>query len=277
MLGHQMMQFLGYTLLVWSLGTAVAWADNKEFPGRDIYTDVSVISLEDLKQRLNDVMVVDVRSEYEFETLRIKGAKNVPLSGKNFVDDMAKMRVETDKDIIVYCNGKTCMKSYKAARRCNTAKIPNVYAYDAGILDWAKAYPDEAILLGKVMKDPKKLISKESFQKHLLDPDVFGEKVATSDAIVLDVRDRFQRDALGIFPGRERRAYLDETKKLDRYIDKAMREKRPLLIYDASGHQVRWFQYYLENKGVRDYYFMKGGTSAYFKGITGDFLGKPAQ
>lgn len=277
MVGYKSIQFLGCSLLLLTLGVAAAWAAADEFPGRATYSEVAVISLEDLKLRLNDVVVVDVRSEYEFETLRIKGAKNIPLSGKNFVDDVAKLRTETNKDIVMYCNGKTCMKSYQAARQCNSAQIPNVLAYDAGIMDWAKVNPSEAILLGKVMGDPKKLIGKELYEKHMLAPAAFGEKVASTDAIVLDVRDRFQRDALAIFPGRERRAYLDETKKLDRYINKAMSENRPLLVYDEAGHQVRWFQYYLEDKGVRDYFFMKGGTSAYFKALTGDFLGKPAK
>jgi len=277
MVGYKLRYILGCSLLIWTLGLASAWAADKEFPGRETYSDVPVISLEDLKLRFSDVVVVDVRSEFEFETLRVKGAKNVPLSNKNFVDDIAKMRVESNKDIVMYCNGKTCMKSYQAVRQCNSAKIPNVFAYDAGIMDWAKAYPNEAILLGKVMGDPKRLISTEQFKKHLLDPEAFGEKVGSTDALVLDVRDRFQRDALGIFPGRERRAYLDETKKLDRYISKAMSENRPLLIYDEAGHQVRWFQYYLEDKGVREYYFMNGGTAAYFKSLTGNFLGKPAK
>lgn len=277
MVDYKLRYILGCSLLIWMLGLTSAWAADKEFPGRDTYSEVPVISLEDLKLRFNDVLVVDVRSEFEFDTLRIKGAKNVPLSSKNFVDDIAKMRIESNKDIVMYCNGKTCMKSYQAVRQCNSAKIPNVLAYDAGIMDWAKAYPNEAILLGKVMADPKKLISAEQFKKHLLEPEAFGEKVGSTEALVLDVRDRFQRDALGIFPGRERRAYLDETKKLDRYISKAMSENRPLLIYDEAGHQVRWFQYYLEDKGVRDYYFMKGGTTAYFKSITGTFLGKQAK
>jgi hypothetical protein len=89
------------------------------------------------------------------------------------------------------------------------------------------------------------------------------------------VRDRFQRDALAVFPGRERRTYLDQTKKLDRHINRAINQKRILLIYDAAGKQVRWLQYYLEYKRVPRYYFMKGGARAYFSDITDEFLKKP--
>ena len=258
--------------IIFLLTPLLVAAEESEFPGRKTYPDVSVISLQQLKARRDEVLVVDVRSAYEYQTLRIKDAINIPVSGGNFVGQMASLRAENAKDIIVYCNGKTCMKSYKAASKSATANISNVFAYDAGIMDWAKAHPESAVLLGKILGDPEKLISKDAFKKHLLSPDDFAERMASTNAYVLDVRDRFQRDSLGLFPGRERRVYLDDTKRLKRYIRKALRENRGLLIYDATGKQVRWFQYYLENKGVKNYYFMAGGVRAYYKEMTDDFL-----
>ncbi len=86
--------------------------------------------------------------------------------------------------------------------------------------------------------------------------------------MVLDVRDRRQRDT-ALFPFKEERAQLDELKKVDVAIEKALTQKKTLLVYDQTGKQVRWFQYYLENKGVKDYYFMKGGAQAHFDHILG--------
>ncbi|KPJ95786.1 MAG: hypothetical protein AMJ55_03085, partial [Gammaproteobacteria bacterium SG8_15] len=125
--------------------------------------------------------------------------------------------------------------------------------------------------LGKSPVDPKRLISKKEFKKHLLSPDAYGEEVANSSAIVLDVRDRFQREALSIFVGRERRAYLDDKKKLDSYIDRAKREGKTLLVHDAAGKQVQWLQYYLEDKGLKSYYFMDGGIAAYYDQLKAEF------
>jgi predicted sulfurtransferase len=183
---------------------------------------------------------------------------------------MQTLRKQDPRQIIVYCNGKTCMKSYKAARKCELEGIKDVLAYDAGVLDWAQKYPAETLLLDVKLNDPKKLISKANFKKHTLSPDAFGERMASSNDIVLDVRDRFQREGLSIFVGREHRVYLDDTKKLNRYINKAKRENKGLLIYDAAGKQVRWLQYYLENKGIKNYYFMDGGIHAYYKQIEQD-------
>lgn len=238
----------------------------KEFPGRDTYPEVKFIELNDFYQKLKkkEVTVVDVRSKYEYETLRIAGALNIPLASRDFVSEMTKLRRSDSKPIVVYCNGKTCMKSYKAARKCDSKNIKNVIAYDAGIMDFAKAYPRDAVLLGKALNDPKKLISKANFKKHLLSPDKFGDRIAETSDIVLDVRDRFQREGISIFVGREFRVSIDNTKKLDRYINKALKGNKALLIYDAAGKQVRWLQYYLEDKGLRSYYFMAGGINAYY-------------
>lgn len=259
-------------LLACLIFTHYASAADSEFPGRTTYPDVKVIELDALKKILNTVTVVDVRSEYEFHTLRIKTAINIPVSDKNFVDNIYKLRTSTDKPIVFYCNGKTCMKSYKAAQKCAQADIKDVHAYDAGIMDWAKRYPKDSLLLGQPLNNPELLISKTQFQKHLLDPDQFVNKVASEKCIVLDVRDRFQRDALALFPGRENRAYLDQAKKLDRYIRRAKRERRTLLFYDAVGKQVRWLQYYLEYKRVANYFFMNGGARAFYASMTDSFF-----
>ena len=256
--------YLVFFCVLLASGQAVASA---EYPGRDTYPNIDYIELADFhnKFRANDAVVVDVRSSYEFQTLRINGAINVPLASKTFISKMRELRQQNpDKIIVVYCNGKTCMKSYKAARKCKINKIEKVVAFDAGIMDFARTHPKDAILLGKALDDPKKLISKDDFKKRLITPDQFGTRIAETGDIVLDVRDRFQREGLSIFVGREFRVGLDNTKRLDRYIGKAKKENKALLIYDAAGKQVRWLQYYLEEQGLKNYYFMKGGIRSYY-------------
>ncbi|MFV2058589.1 MAG: rhodanese-like domain-containing protein [Thiohalomonadales bacterium] len=250
---------------------ALASTSTKEFPGRAIYPSVAIIDIQALFASLDRVTVVDVRSSYEYNTLRIKGAINIPLSSPRFVAEMRKLRSKTEAAIVVYCNGKTCMKSYKAAVKSAKNNISEVISYDAGVMDWAKRYPKHAVLLGKSPIDPSRLISKKDFQKHLLTPDDYGDYMASSSALVLDVRDRFQREGISIFVGRERRAYLDDKSSLNKYIAKAKQENRTLLIHDAAGKQVRWLQYYLKEKGVKRYYFMKGGVSAYYNEMKQDF------
>jgi rhodanese-related sulfurtransferase len=237
------------------------------FPLRAKYLDVTVIETADLAKRYNDVVIVDVRTKYEYDTLRIKDAQLIDVTDRTFVEQVRQLRKQTAKPIVFYCNGKTCHKSYDAVLHSLNARIPNVLCYDAGIADWAKAHPENTSLLGKSPVKPEDLISKDAFKARLLDPKAFETKV-DGKSIVLDVRSRVQRDS-PLFPFREQRAPLGDSASIDPVIDQAKREKKTLLVYDQVGKQVEWFQYYLEAKGVKDYYFMKGGAQAYYDSTLG--------
>ena len=254
------------TLISFLLISASVHAKNAEFPGRDRYPTIPYITITDFYKEKDKVVIVDVRSAYEHATLRIKGALNISISSSKFVDDMQQLRKNNPgKKIIVYCNGKTCMKSYKAALKAKRNQIKNVISFDAGIMDWAKKYPDAAVLLGESPIDPNKIISKKTFKTYLIPPEKFEEKIGAGNVLVLDVRDRYQRNATGLFPGREKRVYINDATGLDKYIAKANREEKTLLIYDEVGKQVRWLQYYLQGKGADSYFFMKGGVRGYYK------------
>ncbi len=263
----KLIKLFSYVLLViFMIPTQVQAKD--EFPVRKLYPAVPTIEIVDLKKQKDKVIIVDVRSEYEYQTLRMVGALNIPLASSGFVKDMQKLRKENPRTgIVVYCNGRTCKKSYKATQKCRVHNISDVTAFDAGIFDWARKYPQQAILLGESPVDPTKLISKSAFKKKLVSPEKFEALMANRNILVLDVRDRFQREALALFPGIEKRAFLDDKVKLEKYIGLAIRGKKKLMVYDAAGKQVRWLMYLFEKKGVKDYVFMKGGAHKYFANL----------
>ena len=255
-------------LLAFSLLTfSSAFAADDDFPGRKKYPKVPYIELEDFHNKFNDSIVVDVRSILEFETLRIKGSLNIPVAADSFESEVAKVRKDSNKPIIFYCNGHTCMKSYIATKKARDANIGDVFAFDAGIFDWTKAHPDKAVLLGDSPVDLAKLIPKSNFKKRLLKPDAFSDQATLpgKKTLVLDVRDKFQRAGIGFYPGKERWASLDEKQKLRKYIQKAKEQNRTLLIYDEVGKQVQWLQYELEKAGLKDYYFMAHGARGYYQ------------
>lgn len=253
---------MAVSLLVASSGFAA-----EDFPGREKYPKVPVYELEQLKSEYGTALVVDVRSSLEYETLRIKDSVNIPVASESFEQEIAKLRSESNKPIVFYCNGHTCMKSYIATKKAMAADISNVYAFDAGIFDWTKANPDKAILLGETPVKLSKLIPKKQFHAKLLPPDAFSDRATLPGrkTMVIDVRDKFQRAGIGFYPGKERWASLDQKKKLKKYIDTAVKQNRTLLIYDEVGKQVRWLQYELEKAGVKDYYFMDHGARGYYR------------
>lgn len=263
---------ISLVLVLLPVAVLAAKSDKAEFPGRTHkkYKDAPYIELEDLKKKFSDVLVVDTRSAFEYETLKIKGAVNIPVALKTFEAEVKKLREKSDKPIIFYCNGHTCMKSYKATLAAMKAGVKEVYAYDAGIFTWAKAYPNEAVLLGKSPVDTRDILSKKQFKSRLLNPDKFSEK-ATDDpskVIVLDIRDKYQRAGVGFFPIQERWTSLNKMDKVYRYIRKAKEKGKTLYIYDEVGKQVRWLQYALEREGVKNYYFMEKGATGYYKMIS---------
>jgi rhodanese-related sulfurtransferase len=225
------------------------------------------MTIEQLSSEFDEVITVDARTPLEFETIHITSAVNIPLNLKDdaFIKEAKSLRTANPgKKIVFYCNGRSCMKSYKAATRAiETAGINNVYSYDAGIFEWATAHPEKAVLLNKTPVDPKMLISKSELKKHMLAPLDFINK-AGDDVIILDVRDRHKREGFSIFSGFEEMVPMDNKKALSLYIKQAKAENKKLFIYDEVGKQVRWVQYHLEEQGAGPYYFMKGGALAFF-------------
>ena len=244
-----------------------AYAKNAEFPGRALYLDVKYIELADLGKEYKDVIIVDVRSKYEFDTLHIKGALHISIRSSSYISKMKGLRKENpNKKIITYCNGKTCMKSYKAVRKCQRRGVKNIFAFDAGIMDWARSNPNRSVLLGQSPLDPNKLIKKSDFKKRLLDVDKFIDAAGQNKrAIIVDARDPLQREGISLFSGKEERASLKDTAEMDKFLAQAAKQGKAVYIYDEAGKQVRWLMYRIEEKGVKEYSFMKGGMKAYYK------------
>ncbi len=259
--------------LIWLLGAILfatsATANTTNFPHRTKFSDVTVIEIGELHRKLDDVIVVDVRSRYEFETLHIKGAINISLSDRNFATKLKDLRKGKLTTLVLYCNGGTCKKSYKAVRKAKKGNIRNVVAFDGGIYNWANTYPANSVLLGQSPMRADAFINTKSFKGRMLGATNFETRMGPR-AQVLDIRDRAQRDTQ-LFPFKEKRAQLNELDRLKFLILQAKRSGKTLLVYDKVGKQVRWFQYFLEKHGVQNYYFMKGGSEGYYEAKLGNF------
>src|SRR4030042_5418174 len=77
----------------------LANAANDEYPYRVRYPDVSIMTTEELGKRFNEVLVIDVRSKYEFDTLHVKDAVNVPLT-TGFGDKLVQLRAKHNKPFV---------------------------------------------------------------------------------------------------------------------------------------------------------------------------------
>jgi len=248
---------------------SLAMAGDTGFPGRTDFPEVPVMEMQNLRARFSDVVIVDTRSSYEFETLRIKGALHISVAASDFSSKVAKLRQKTSAPIVFYCNGRTCYKSYKAVKKAQKENIKNIFAYDAGMFEWAGTYPNMSVLRNTSPVNPKEIISKDVYNKRLLTASKFVDKIYHSDKTtqVLDIRDMYQRAGISFFPGKERWVSLDNKKRLKRFLSRAKKKNKTVLVYDEVGKQAYWFQYALEEAGIKNYYFMKGGARSYYKMI----------
>ncbi len=234
-----------------------------DLPLRKDYPSVATIEVDELHKHIQDdsAIVVDVRSDYEYQILRVLGATHIPLGNVAFTTRIKKLRESTNKAIIFYCNGVTCKKSYKASLNAIKEGIKNTYAFDAGIATWARSYPTYTELLGKNLVTEKRLISRKKFAQHALDPEEFEQKALASNAVVIDIRESALR-TIKLFPQRTRNI---PARRFDDAIAYAKSRNATLVIYDFVGKQVPWLQYKLEDAGVSNYYFLKGGVENYKK------------
>lgn len=235
-------------------------AEADDFPLRKVYTEAKVIGIDDFTTKLGDFTVIDVRSPLEYSIMHIQGAINIPLSDKKFVDNVKQAIANNgNKSVVFYCNGHRCHHSYEAVKKMTLAKAAETRTFDGGINDWADKNPQLTVLLDKPF-DRKSLITQAQFDAKSLPPLEFMKKVAAdSSAIVLDIRDSFQRDGISMFPGRDIPVGMDKE-KLTKIINTAKNENKTLFIFDESGPRGWPLQYFLEEMGVKNYYFLQGGV-----------------
>lgn len=245
---------------------------SKTLSGADLYPGIKRLELEAVREKYNtkSAIFIDARNSYEYGTIQIKGALNIPVNDPFLTNKLDEIRSSDSRPIIFYCNGLTCMKSFRAAKLAMDARIKDVYVYPYGILSWAKAHPDDALLFGEVLNKDA-IISEEDYKAKKLSPIAFYElrEKLQGQSIVLDIRTLDEVSGVKIWPGIQYNV-KQENEAIKRYIDKAKAEKKTLLIYDESGHQIRWLQYYLRRMAFENYYFLDGGHENYMRMIDKD-------
>ncbi len=106
------------------------------------------------KLQAGGAIVIDTRVAAEYAEAHIKGAINIPYHEKSAKDvafdaaqdEFAVTKLPANKAaaIVMYCNGPSCWKSYKAGVASVKAGYTNLHWYRDGFPDWAaKGLPTE--------------------------------------------------------------------------------------------------------------------------------------
>ncbi len=237
-------------------------ADNLKFPLRKKYPHVKPIETAELSSIYNNTIIIDTRNKMEYEVIHMDGATNI-LVGRMTEGNLLTLRQKSGKkQLIFYCNGTTCAKSYKAADKAVNWGFKNVRVYDPGIFFWSKNRPQKAIFFGKRLTSQtvkKAFISKDKFNSVLIPPSEFIAKANSGKYTVIDGRDMEEVLEHPIKLPKIRIMHIDLMTGLLKKKSWIMPTSN-LLVFDNVGKQVKWLQYYYERGGVTNYYFMKGGV-----------------
>ena len=90
-------------------------------------------------RKFNQVVIIDARPERMYDTAHIPSSINIPdTKFEQFYPQLEKFKVTKDTEIVVYCGGFNCIKSYNNARYLREKGYKNVKVYLAGDPDWSK-------------------------------------------------------------------------------------------------------------------------------------------
>ncbi len=93
---------------------------------------------------------------------------------------------------------------------------------------------------------------------YLLTAEEFKAKIAPRYGEVLDLRGDIDENFL--YPLNRIAATLEDSANLERHLDKQLKRKATVLAFDQDGSKIVQLQQMLERKGIKNYYFLKGGV-----------------
>jgi rhodanese-related sulfurtransferase len=106
---------------------------------------LSTDQLDDLMQRHEDFLLVDVLPRDHFERDHIEGSRSAPVDDANFVNSVASaVAGKKNKKVVVYCASEQCDASTRAAGALESAGFTNVFDYKGGLEAWHDSHDEPA-------------------------------------------------------------------------------------------------------------------------------------
>jgi rhodanese-related sulfurtransferase len=94
----------------------------------------------DLRARLDDVEVIDVRTPGEFESVHLPSARNRPLDELGQHHDEIRSLVQQGREVVLVC--RSGARSHQAQEQLAEAGLPELPILEGGVLGWQAADGD---------------------------------------------------------------------------------------------------------------------------------------
>lgn len=98
----------------------------------DSYIDLDSKSFSDLLKNKKDAVLVDVRTQMEYNMGHIPGSLLIDISHPTFFDEIAKL--DKNKEYLLYCRSGS--RSYHAGQQMVMLGFKKVYNLESGLIDW---------------------------------------------------------------------------------------------------------------------------------------------
>lgn len=97
-------------------------------------TEVKLVTAEEMQSilELEDIQLVDVRTPFEHDEIRIANSQNIDFMSPTFDEDITKL--DKSKPVILYC--KSGRRSAKCAKKLKEAGFNKIYDLEGGISKW---------------------------------------------------------------------------------------------------------------------------------------------
>lgn len=98
---------------------------------------IKLLNVEEFKkiEGNKNVLIVDVRTPYEYNSGHIQGAINIDYYATDFKEQLRKL--DNSLPIYIYCHSG--VRSAKAAHTLKSLNFSKIYDLDGGIVAWKKA------------------------------------------------------------------------------------------------------------------------------------------
>ncbi|MEN8256330.1 MAG: rhodanese-like domain-containing protein [Thermodesulfobacteriota bacterium] len=210
--------------------------------------------------------LIDCRSRFEYDILRMKNAVQVPAATlvRGDLDWLRKRNPR--KAIVFYCNADTCSRSLSVFGQAEKWGVRNIYLSRPGIREWAKEHPDKVLYFGKILgndnEDLDRLFAPDQSQSNPLAPSKLVAASRQPGVLAVDIRDIVEGDQYTITLANLQHYPVD---RLVKFIKSGSRKVvgKKIFSLDAEGCQSSWRQFLFADLQVPDYLFLKGGARAW--------------
>lgn len=100
---------------------------------------LTVDQLKSMLDRNEDLTLINVLSEEDFERAHIPGSQNIPVGRESFEREVERLAGGVEAKVVVYCADFDCQASPKAAKKLDEAGFKNVFDFEGGVKEWRKA------------------------------------------------------------------------------------------------------------------------------------------